>query len=76
MIASALDLSFRAIDASASPLFTVYSVLRGEGSLEKKICVFTSPRRSRSSRVTGDFGAVISGFYEDSARLGQFPFGD
>ena len=36
MMASALDSSFRAIDERVSPRFTVYSVLRGEGSFEKK----------------------------------------
>ena len=37
MIASGLESNFRAIDESASSGLTLYSVLRGEGSREKKI---------------------------------------
>ena len=62
IIASGLESSFRAIDESASPCFTRYSVLRGEDSLEKKICALTLPSRSRNSPVRGDFGAMTSAF--------------
>ena len=73
IIASALESRFRAIDESASPCFTMYSVLRGEGSFEKKICVLTLPRRSRKSRVTGDLGSRMSAFTRISRASFNFP---
>ena len=73
MIASGLELNFRAIDESASPCFTVYSVLRGEGSLKKKICALTLPSTSRNSPVTGDFGAMTSAFTRRPRASFNFP---